>query len=198
MNFTGENSTDETVIGLSRKKLVLVILGSCLFVALGAWLLSFDAEEIRRGRSFNFFFREPLVAYGLGAAAVLFFGGCGLYGFKKMFDKKPGLILNSSGLVDNASGVAAGFIPWSEVTGASVYEIQGQKMLIVGVRDPRKYVERGGALKRSLNRMNYKMTGSAISISSVALAVNFAELVSLFERYQRKYGGPPAGAGREG
>ena len=181
------------MIELSRTKLVLLILGSCAFVAAGAWLLSFDASEIRSGRSFNFFFREPWVVYGVGLAAILFFGLCGLYAFVKLFDKKPGLILNSAGIVDNASGVAAGFIPWSEVTGASIYEIQKQKMLIIGVRSPQKYLDRGGALKRAFNKANSKMVGSPVAISSVALKINFAELVSLFERYHRKYGGAPAG-----
>lgn len=185
-------SNDETIIGLSRRKLVLSILGSCAFVAAGAWLLSFDAARIRSGRSFNFFFNEPSVVYGTGVVSILFFGLCGLYASVKLFDKRPGLILNSSGIVDNASGVAAGFIPWPEVLGSGVYEVQKQKMLIIGVRDPQKYIDRGGALKRALNRANYKMTGSPVAISSVALKIDFSELVSLFNRYHQKYGGPPA------
>jgi hypothetical protein len=188
-------SNDETIIELSKAKLNLAILGSCAFVAAGAWMLSFDAAEIRSGRSFNFFFREPWVVYGFGLAAILFFGAAALYASVKLFDKRPGLILNSSGFVDNASGVAAGFIPWSEVVGAGIYEVQGQKMLIVGVRDPRKYIERGNALKRLLNKGSYKMTGSPVAVSSVALKIDFKELVSLFERYQRKYG--VAAFGRE-
>lgn len=186
---------DETTVELSRTKLVLLVLGSCAFVAAGAWLLSFDAEEIRHTRSFNFFGRNPLVVYGVGLAAVIFFGFAGLYGLVKSFDRKPGLVLNSAGVVDNASAVAAGFIPWADVTGAHVYEIQGQKMLIIGVRDPRKYTERGGALRRAFNKANSGVSGSPVSITSVTLKIDFAELVSLFDRYHRKYGGPAAPRG---
>ncbi|HEX8189739.1 MAG TPA: STM3941 family protein [Pyrinomonadaceae bacterium] len=188
------NPTDETIIELSRAKLVLTVLGSCAFVALGAWLLSFDAREIQYGRSFTFFYNSPPIVYGMGVAAILFFGLCGLYGLFKVFDRKPGLILNSSGIHDNASGVAAGFIPWAEVLGASVYEIHNQKMLVIGVRDPQKYLARGGALKRAFNKANAGMSGSPVSISSVALKINFAELVSLFNRYHQRYG---AAAARE-
>jgi hypothetical protein len=188
------NSTDETIIELSKTKLVLLILGACAFVVAGVWLLSLDAAEIRSGRSFRFFFNEPIIVYVAGVASILCFGLGGLYGLRKLFDKRPGLIFNNSGIVDNASAVAAGFIPWSEVLGAGVYEIQKQKMLIIGVRDPQKYVGRGGALKRALNKANYKMSGSPISISSVALKIDFAELISLFNRYHQKYGVP---AGRE-
>ena len=187
-------STDETIIELSKTKLVLLILGSCAFVVAGAWLLSVDAADIRTGRSFRFFFNDPLVVRIAGVASILLFGLGGLYGLKKLFDKRPGLILNSSGIVDNASAVAAGFIPWSEVLGSGVLEIQKQKMLIIGVRDPQKYIARGSALKRSLNNANYKMSGSPISISSVTLKIDFSELVSLFNRYHQKYGTGPGAA----
>lgn len=181
------NPTDETIIELSRTKLVLLVLGSCAFVAAGVWLLSFDAAEVRAGRSFRFFFNDPTVVYGAGLASIVLFGACALYGVRKMFDRKPGLVLNSDGIVDNASAVAAGFIPWSEVVGAGVFEIQKQKMLVVGVSDPEKYIARGGALKRALNKANTGMTGSPVSISSTSLQTDFDELVSLFDRYLQKY-----------
>lgn len=179
--------TDETIIELSRTKLVLLVLGSCVFVALGGWLLSIDAEEIRAGRSFTLFYNDPTFVRVLGASSVFFFGLCGLFGLKKLFDKEPGLVLNSSGIVDNASAVAAGFIPWAEVVGTGIYEIQKQKMLVVGVSDPRKYVERGGPLRRVLNKASQGMVGSPIAISATALKIDFPELVALFDRYQQKY-----------
>lgn len=187
---------DETIIETSVTKLVLLVLGSCAFVAAGAWLLSLDAEEIRSGRSFHLFFNNPTAVRGLGLAAILFFGSCGVYGLFKMFDKRPGLVFSSAGIVDNASAAAAGFIPWSDVTGAHVYEMRGQKMLVIGLRDPQKYTDRGNALRRALNRANSGMSGSPVSISPVALKVGFAELVALFDRYHRKYGAPSAA--REG
>jgi hypothetical protein len=188
------DSTDETIIETSKSKLVLLILASCGFVAAGAWMLSLDAAEIRAGRSFTFFYNDPTFVRVLGVASILFFGVCGVYGFKKLFDKQPGLVLNSSGIVDNASGVAAGFIPWSEVVGFGVYEIQKQKMLVIGVSDPQKYIDRGGALKRLANKANHKMSGSPVTISSVALKIDFPELVALFDRYPQKYGAAHGGA----
>lgn len=188
--------TDETIIELSKTKLALIILGSCALVAGGAWMYSFDAEVIRAERPFGAIFREPWVVYGVGLASVICFGASGVYALMKLFDKRPGLILNSSGFIDNASGVAAGFIPWSEVLGAGVYEVQGQKMLIIGLRDPQKYIDRGNAVRRLLNKGSHKMTGSPVAVSAVALKMDFKELVSLFERYHRKYGSAPGG--REG
>ncbi|HEV2764159.1 MAG TPA: STM3941 family protein [Pyrinomonadaceae bacterium] len=182
------DSTDEKIIELSRKKLGLLLLGACVFVALGAWLLSLDEASIRSQRGFLLFFNDPTYARVLGLLSIVFFGICGLFAFKKLFDKKPGLVFNNFGIVDNASGVAAGLIPWSEVVGSEVFEIQKQKMLIIKVSDPQKYIERGGALRRTLNKANYKMCGSPIAIPSNALKINFSELLSLFNQYQRKYG----------
>jgi hypothetical protein len=132
--------------------------------------------------------------HGVGLVAIVFFGILGLYALKKLFDKKPGLVLNDSGIVDNASSVSPGFIPWSEVIGAEICEIQKQKLLIIKVRDPQEYIARGSSLRRTLNKANYKMVGSPISISSNALAIKFSELASLFDQYQQKYGAGAGGA----
>ena len=187
------NSNDEKIIELSKTKIALGILGSFAFVIAGVWLLTQDAESIRTSSGFRLFFNNPAVAYGLGFLSIAVFGILALFFFKKLFDKEPGLIFNSSGFVDNASAAAAGFIPWSEVLGSRVFEMQRQKMLVIMVTEPQKYVDRGSAIKRKLNQANFNMIGSPISISATALKTNFAELQSLFDEYQQKYGNAERG-----
>ena len=182
------SSTDEKIIELSKTKILLGILGSLAFVVAGVWLLTLDAELIRTGDNFRLFFNNPAVAYGLGFAAIVVFGILALFFFRKLLNKEPGLILNSSGIMDNASAASAGFIPWSEVLGSEVFEMQKQKMLVIMVSDPEKYVQRGSAIKQKLNKANYNMVGSPITISATTLKTNFAELRSTFDEYQRKYG----------
>ena len=189
------NPADETIIELSKWKIALLVLGSCGFVAAGVWFLYVDAAAIRTGRSYRFFGHDPLVVRAFGVVTVGFFGLCALYGLRKLFDRRPGLIFNNSGIVDNASAVSPGFIPWSEVVGSGVLQIQKEKMLVVVVADPQKYVERGGALKRTLNKANHKIVGSPITISSHTLSIAFPELVSLFNRYLQKYGAAARGPG---
>lgn len=178
------SSKDEKIIKLSKKKILLLILGACAFVTLGVWLFSLDEATIQSQRWFN----SPMFVHAIGLVSIVFFGLCGVFALKKLFDKKPGLVFNDSGIVDNASGVSAGLIPWSEVVGSEIFEIQKQKMLIIKVKNPQKYIERSGLLKRALNKANYKMCGSPIAISSSTLKIDFSELLSLFNRYQRKYG----------
>ena len=184
------DSGDETIIGLSKTKIVLLLLGASAFVAAGIWMFSLDDASIQSRRRFN----DPMYVRGLGLVSIVFFGACGLFALKKLFDKKPGLVFNSSGIVDNASSASAGFIPWSEVMGAEIFEIQKQKLLIIKVRDPQKYIARGSSLKQTLNKANYKMVGSPISIASNTLEIKFSELAALFDRYQRTYGVGPGGA----
>jgi len=177
--------TDERVIPLSRTKLILMIAGSLLFVAAGVWFLaaSDDGSLVTTlGR-----FVPPWFVHGLGILAALF-GAAGVaYGIRKSSDTKPGLVLSSAGLVDNSSAVAAGFIPWSEVTGLSIFELQRQKMLVVHVADPGKYIERGNAVRRALNRANAGMCGSPIAISSNALQIPFEELRKEVATYASRY-----------
>jgi len=148
------------------------------------WLAALDEASLQVQSRF----RNSALVHGLGLVAVAFFGLCGGVGIKKLFSKQPGLVFNSSGIVDNASGVSAGLIPWTEIIGAEVFEIQKQDILVIKVTDPQKFVDRGGLLRRVFNQANYKMCGSPIVISANTLRLNFAELQSLFSQYQRKYG----------
>jgi hypothetical protein len=182
------STNDETVIELSKGKMVLMLLGAVAFVGIGIWFLTLDAEAIRAGRSFRLFFNSPAFAYGLGVLSIVFFGGVGVFIVKKLFDIKPGLIFNREGIIDNASVASPGFIPWSEITGIDIFEINGQKMLIVMLTDPQKYADRGNFLIRKLNNANAKMSGSPIYISANTLKIAFPQLVSLFEQYHQKYG----------
>ena len=184
------DSNDEIIIKVSKKKILLLVLGACVFVALGIWMFSLDDATIQGRRGMN----NPVLVHGLGLVAIVFFGVLGLVGLKKLFNTKPALILNKSGIVDNASSVSAGFIPWSEVGGARIVEMPNQKMLVIDVRDPEEYIARGSRLKQTLNKANYNMVGSPISIPTDVLAINFSELASLFDQYHRKYGGGPGSA----
>jgi hypothetical protein len=177
------NTVNEKIIELSKTKVLLLIIGSCAFVAMGLWMLQMDSAEIEAQRRFN----SPLIVHGIGGLSVVFFGMCGAFGIKKLFDKKPGLVLSSAGIFDNSSGVAAGLIPWSEIAGFSVVEMQKQKILIVVVVDPEKYIKIGGSLKRMLSRANLKMCGSPIAITSNSLKIGFDELLDSCNQYLAMY-----------
>nr|WP_315475912.1 STM3941 family protein [uncultured Undibacterium sp.] len=146
-------------------------------------MLQLDSAEIASQGRFN----SPILVHGIGVISIVFFGLCGLFGVRKILDKKPGLILSSSGIVDNSSGVSAGLIPWSEILGFDIFEVQKQKTLIVKVTKPERYIEVGGSVRRMLNRMNFKLCGSPIAITSNSLQIDFDELLDICNRYFEKY-----------
>ena len=185
---------NERVIELSRAKLALTIAGSLLFVAAGVWFFIAPDDgsfitDLRR-------FAEPWVFHALGIVAALFGAAGAVYGVLKSRDRRPGLTLSSAGLLDNSSAVAAGFIPWSEVTGLDVFQVHRQQMLVIKVADPGKYIERGSAVKRALNRANAGMCGSPIVISSNALRIPFDELQREVASYISRYAGQPGDGAR--
>lgn len=174
------NATAEVVIPVSKRKLVLLLVGSVAAVGASIWIWSIAETQAR----FN-----PFYVRGVALAGAAFFGLCAVYGCIKAFDSRPGLIIDPEGLVDNSSAVAAGRIFWAEITGLKVSSVAGQRFLTITVVDPQKYVARGGVFKRMLNAANTKMTGSPINLSSNALRLKFEELVRLlteaFDQYKR-------------
>lgn len=100
----------------------------------------------------------------------------------------PALIFNKKGFTDNVSGVAAGFIPWSEVHALGKGQAGKQIILVVQVKNPEKYVEMGNKLQRTVNRANMKMAGSPITISSSLLPISADELEQKFVRWIKTTG----------
>ena len=84
----------ERAIALSKGKMLLLLAGSCLFVALGYCLLQMSDAQIATLRRFN----APWFVRAIGVTSIVFFGFCGLFVCKKLFDQKPGLLLNAQGL----------------------------------------------------------------------------------------------------
>lgn len=173
------NTTDEKVIELSKTKILFLVTVACGFVVGGFWMLLLDSAEIAVQRRFN----SPILVHGIGVLSIVFFGLCAVFGVKKIVDKRPGLILSATGIFDNSSGVSAGLIPWSEILGFDIFEVQKQKTLVVKVTKPERYIEVGGSVKRALNRMNIKLCGSPIAITSNALDIDFDELLEVCDTY---------------
>ena len=180
------NSSDETIVALSKTKILLALLAAGAFAAAGVHWLTLDADHIRSERAFALLFNSPPIVYAIGLAAILMFALVLVLSIKKLFDRKPGLIFNSEGILDNASSLSAGLIPWSDVVGSEIMEIQDNKILIIKVKDPQKYFERGNSLKKAFNKGGYN--GNPIGISTITLKVKFPELVALFNQYHQKYG----------
>jgi hypothetical protein len=155
----------EVVIPLSKKKAALLIAGAVAFVSAAVWIWSCADGTT-----------DAVTVKWLAAIGAGIFGICGVYGCFKVFDDKPGLVVDVQGIVDNSSAVAVGRVPWSDISAITVGSISHQRFLTIHVHDPRKYIAGGGFVRRWLNAANAKLTGSPINIASNSLALSFDEL----------------------
>ena len=165
---------NRTVIRLSKWKLLMLLSFAALFVAAGAWMFNLDAAEIESARRM----RSPLMVHGIGALGMVF-GALGCVGIlSKLFDSAPGLVLDERGLTDNSSLFSAGFLPWSDIDGFDVYQVQKQRMVVVLLRDPDAYVARLGTLRRWMARANRSMAPSPVMLAANGLAIRFDDLLT--------------------
>jgi len=187
--------SEQCVVPLSRTKIILLFLGSTAFVIAGIWLWRIAEQQSHY---------EPLYVHIVAVMSVAFFGLCGLFALTKLFDRRPGLIVDSLGIVDNSSGLSAGRIPWREIRSLRVSRVRNQRVLTLELEDPIKYVNKGNLLKRKMNAVNLKYFGSPIQTSANALRVNFDQLVDVIARFHgrhqgrltRRCSGPANSAGR--
>ena len=161
------------VIPLSKAKLRFVLYASLVFVAAG--LLFWLYPEL---------FRKwpPEVVRVVGLVAAAGFAVCAAYAAVRQRDPGPGLVIDAVGIIDRSSGVAAGRIPWSDIKGFKVHQVQHQLFLAVEVHEPQKYLARASALMRPVVALNLKVFGSPIQISAATLDVEFEELVEAVTR----------------
>jgi hypothetical protein len=156
------------VIPLKKRTSLVMALGAFAFVAVAAW--QWSVADTHRTV-------DPLLAKVVSLVAIGFFAVCGIYLVRRVFDTRPGLVLDRDGILDHSSGVAVGRIPWDDITNVKVSSIAGQAFVTIEVVDPGKYSARGGALRRKLHAANVRLTGSPINISASLLPVTLDEIV---------------------
>jgi hypothetical protein len=175
--------SEEVVVPASRAKALVLLIIASGFVALGIWFLSLDASTIEAQRRYS----NPAFIYGLGWVTIAFFGLGIAAAVWRLFSTKPGLVLNSEGVRICAIGQGT-FLPWSDISGLSIFEVHRTRLLVVNLKDPEKYIESGGSVRRSMGRASLKLCGSPIAVSSNTVALSFDELSELFARYISRYG----------
>ncbi|MBT1704066.1 STM3941 family protein [Chryseosolibacter indicus] len=147
-------------IKLSKRKAVLTFLGAIAFVVAGIWMIALADNQHR--------FPPPLLNV-TGYSAIILFGAVGLYIFYKMFDSKPGLIIDKDGIHDNSNASSAQLIKWEQIKGLKIEQVMSTKFILIDIHDPEDFMEKIGGLKKKLMKGNYKMYGTPISIISNSL-----------------------------
>lgn len=171
---------NEVIIPLSKTKLVKYFIGSLLFVFAGFLFITNPDWFIKA--------EDPSVIKWIGYASVIFFGACAIFISQKLFDKKPGLIIDAEGITDNSSGVSAGKILWKDVKEISMQEVMSQKFIMLKMKNPEFYLQREkNPIKKRMMELNYKLYQTPINISANGLKIGFDDLYELIkENFHKK------------
>ncbi|MBS1601619.1 MAG: hypothetical protein JST42_03040 [Bacteroidetes bacterium] len=178
---------DKIEIPLSKGKLTKLLFFSVLFLFAGFWIAITDPQVS------NAAFNNPIIK-GVGAYGSIIMGLFGTYFFtKKLFDNRPGLILDEQGIYDNTSAFKFGLIPWSDICEISAASIQAsiaskQHFITLKLVDPQKYIAREkNFFKKKLLQANAKSYGSPIHISTNGIKADHSELLIIVKDYFQKY-----------
>jgi hypothetical protein len=162
-------------IPISKIKISILLAGTILFVIFGVLFILTPDTFV------TILFRNPQTIRLTGIASVLFFGAVGIYGFKKLFDKSMGLIIDDNGITDNTNASSVGLIDWSDITEIKIEQVMSTKFLLIYTINPDKYLDRAKGFKLKLLKLNMNKYGTPLSIISNTLRFNFDDLERLIK-----------------
>lgn len=103
--------TEIIEIKLSKGKIILLFLAAITFVILGCFL------AIKPENFVSTLLMNPEAIRISGILGVLFFGVGIIFIARKLFDNKPGLIIDQYGITDNTNATSIGLIEWKDIIG---------------------------------------------------------------------------------
>ena len=177
------DSIDERIIDLSRTAMAFVVVLGCAFVALGYWMYQTDAYQLSKMRHHD----SLLTTHAFGIFSMLMGIALAAISLKTIFDNKPGLILNSKGILKNPKLSTAQLILWNEIISFGVVEYRNDTRLVVKVKDPDKYGGVSEGIKKRIISVEAQKYGSPVTISTQFLKIDIEELESLCNSYLAKY-----------
>ena len=161
----------------SKKKMVLLLIISTLFVAGGIWVfINADTSSYWR-------FRSPILKRILAIIGVLFFGTGIILSIKRLIKAKIALVIDEIGINVNPSKSSTEIIKWENILGFEELKITSEPIFIIMIKNPEHWIEREtNTVRKKLMRFNFNKYNSPFSISSAALDISSTELKGKLNR----------------
>ena len=169
-------ATEPIYIPLNKRKLTGLLRLSSYFLIGGLFL----ASTIRLNHSLF-----TIIITCIGIVQILCSAWLAIFLFQKRKDKKAGITLDDTGIIDNTILFSAYDIPWSDIQ-----EIKRtkDKVLVILVTNPLEYISRqSNFVKRRIMKSLLKTYGSPIIIASNELKSNFDNLQSILQIELREH-----------
>lgn len=163
---------NSTIIPVNKSKPVRYFTGAAVLMVLGLLLIVTPGWFT--------YAQDPVILKAIGYIFIIFFGALVLLYGQRVFDKKPGMVLDDEGFIDYTSGVNTGKVLWADVTDIFVKEGMGQQFIMLKVKNPEKYIEREkNPLKIRIMQMNNRLYETPINISAKTVKMSFDALHQL-------------------
>ncbi|MCY2686784.1 STM3941 family protein [Salinimicrobium sp. TH3] len=170
-------------IPLSKKKIIFLLGGGVILIAGGIWLAANPENFIPN----LFRITDPDFIRFWGIAGIVFFGLALIFGIKKLFDKRSGLIIDQEGITDNSNASSIGLIKWADITDIRTEQVMSTKFFLIDVKNPEYYIENSNSrLKMKLLRANMSSYGTPLSITLSTLDYDFHRLEKLIKESREK------------
>jgi len=166
----------------SKKKSLLLLIGSIAFVVLGFWLL-LEADNFTAWRAGN-----PFISRGIGIASILFFG-LGVYvGIKRLIKSEIALIIDTIGLNVNPKKSLTEYIKWNDINGFEEIKIQSTRIVIIGVKKPDYWLDKETSVfRRKLMQFNINNYNSPFNIAASGLDISSDKLIETLNNYYDRH-----------
>lgn len=158
-------------IAFSKKKNVLLVLGSLMFVLAGLYFI-YDP---------NGFKYSPSTIRIIGIISIIFFTLCGYLITKKLFSKENALVISNEGILDNTNLNPPLLVKWNDIKSMSMIKIGNQKVVLLQISNPEYYINQASGIKKQIMNTNFKSYGSPICLSGNSLQISTDTLYQIID-----------------
>ncbi|MCM8595785.1 STM3941 family protein [Accumulibacter sp.] len=160
---------EQVTIYPDPRRFAVMAVGSLVLAGIGGFLI-LDPEVSQTSRLFG------------GYVAVIFFVLCFARATSRLVRRMPSLIIDETGLFDNASSVCAGLLKWADISDVQVYSFKNQRFLGIALNDQPALYEQFSADQRQLMAENLRHAGYPVGIPASALGIGLDETLRLIAR----------------
>ncbi len=167
--------TDKLEIAINKARTLQLTVGCLVFVIMSVWLWTVADKQTRR---------SPVLIKTVSVLGVSFFGLGLVLGPKILFTKRPGLIIDNQGILNNTSVGKESFIAWKNVDGFKIITTGKIDTVLIYINNAEESIRNESIWKQKIMRYCLKKYGTPISIGVSTLKIDANSLIGvLSERH---------------
>ena len=166
----------------SKKKAILMLIGSIVFVVSGIWLL------LETGNVHGWQRGNPTFNRAIAIVSILFFGFGIFVSIKTLIKSELAIIIDSTGLNLNLKNPLTEVIKWSDILGFEEIRIRSTRIVIIGVKNPEHWLDKEpNIIRKKLMQFNINNFNTPFNIAAAGLDISSDELIEKLNEYFNEY-----------